>query len=661
MMRLATFAFLLALLASTAAVLLGWQHELSWLFLPTKELLKRPLPLSDFAQALSLAPTMATAFLAGGLLGLSSHLLQLLAKNPLASDSTLAVGSGAQMALLLATIFFQGLGAYGSFWVGFLGACASMGLVFLLSLPSRLNPVVVVLSGLVVNILLAAIATLILLFFDQYTLGVMVWGSGVLTQMGWAVPIQLFWGAIILGILLIPLYKSLVVMLLDERQAKSLGVPVAWLRLSMTALVAAVLSLVVGHIGLVGFVGLGAATLSGFFGFAKLWQRLLASFLCGGAILLLTSNIVVLFFDHMTVGAGSLSAILGAPLVVYLALKLPKQMNETLVLQAPTQRKFRPWWAAALLAVLIFLALSFAPKVVGAGLDMSVTWAFLDTNSTEILWSHRLPRTLTAISAGMILSVAGVVLQSLTKNPMASPEVLGISSATALGVIVGFFILPLFGLQPALGFLLGFGLVGAALALILLLWLAKKMASSQLLLVGIALSSLLAGVMSFVKASGDPRLTGVLSFLAGSTYYANKAAALFYFAVACVGVMLACMLAKPLAVMGFGDVIAQGRGILVAKLRFWLLFFVGILSVVATFATGPLSFVGLMIPHVAFMLGARTLQSRILASALLGAMLLLVADWVGRYLLFPYEIPAGGIASLVGGLYFVGLMRSLKH
>lgn len=660
-MRLATFAFLLALLASTAAVLLGWQHELSWLFLPADELLKKPLPLPDFAQALSLAPTMATAFLAGGLLGLSSHLLQLLAKNPLASDSTLAVGSGAQMALLLATIFFQGLGAYGSFWVGFLGACASMGLVFLLSLPSRLNPVVVVLSGLVVNILLAAMAALILLFFDQYTLGVMVWGSGVLTQMGWAVPIQLLWGAIILGILLIPLYKSLVVMLLDERQAKSLGVPVAWLRLSMTALVAAVLSLVVGHIGLVGFVGLGAATLSGFFGFAKLWQRLLASFLCGGAILLLTSNIVVLFFDHMAVGAGSLSAILGAPLVVYLAFKLPKQMNETLVLQAPAHRKFRPWWAVALLAVLAFLALGFAPKVVGAGLDMSVTWAFLDTNSGELLWSHRLPRTLTAISAGMILSVAGVVLQSLTKNPMASPEVLGISSATALGVIVGFFILPLFGLQPTLVFLFGFGLVGAALALILLLWLAKKIASSQLLLVGIALSSLLGGVMSFVKASGDPRLTGVLSFLAGSTYYANKAAALFYFAVACVGVMLAYVLAKPLAVMGFGDVIAQGRGILVAKLRFWLLFFVGILSVVATFATGPLSFVGLMMPHVAFMLGARTLQSRILASALLGAMLLLVADWVGRYLLFPYEIPAGGIASLVGGLYFVGLMRSLKH
>lgn len=641
-----------------------WQGNVGDLWLSTEQLLAKThanaLSIKDFAIALKLIPTMVVAVIAGGLLGMASMLLQVLAKNSLASDSTLAVGGGAQMALLLATLFLPSFGLFGNFWVGFIGALSSMGLVFLLSAPSRMNPVVMVLAGLVINILLGAVAGVLLLFYSQYSLGVLVWGSGVLTQSGWTVSLMLLATLGLFVLFIIPIYKALVVMGLDEQQAKSLGVPVGKIRLYITVIVAGVLSIIVGNLGIIGFVGLGAATLANALPIYKLHHKLAMSFVFGALILWATSNLTNLFLASTGVGAGAMTAVLGAPLIVYLLLKLPKQKDDSMTLAVPFDKSFHPWWAVGVLGLLMVVALHFAPLVFGTGETMTVNWAWADLDKKWLIFEHRFPRTLTAISAGIMLSVAGVVLQNLSKNPMASPEVLGISSATAMGVIVGFFVLPSLGITPSIGSLFGFGVLGAGLSLALILWLSKRIASGSLLLVGIAISALVGAGMSIIKVSGNPQLTAVLSFLSGSSYYANRTTSLVYFAIAIVGVIWAYLYAKPLALLGFGDVVARGRGVNVGKTYLILLTLVALLSVTATFATGPLSFVGLMVPHLALMLGARSLQMRIVASAILGACLLVVSDWVGRYVIFPYEIPAGSIASLVGGGYFVYLMRKLR-
>lgn len=655
---------ILAIGSSWAIINQNWQGAFWDLFLPVQQLLDKvttgAIDLPAFAKALSLLPTMATAIMAGGLLGMASVLLQVLAKNTLASDSTLAVGGGAQMALLLATLFLPSFGAFGSFWVGLVGALSSMGLVFLLSAPSRMNPVVMILAGLVINILLGATANVLLLFYSQYSLGVLVWGSGVLTQSGWTVGILLFATLMVFVLAIIPLYRALVVMGLDEQQARSLGVPVTKIRLYLTVIVASVLSMIVSNLGIIGFVGLGAATLVNALSIHKLHQRLVMSFIFGALILWTTSNLTTLFLAGTGVGAGSMTAILGTPLIIYLLLTLPKQKDNSMALSAPFNKTFHPSWAMVVLAVLIIVALHFAPLIFGQGNDTVIAWAWAGLDKQWLIVEYRLPRTLTAVSAGIMLAVAGVVLQNLSKNPMASPEVLGISSATAMGVIVGFFVLPMMGLSPSLTTLFGFGMLGAVLSLLLIVWLSKKVASGSLLLVGIAISALVGAVMSIIKVSGNPQLTAVLSFLSGSSYYANPLTSVFYFIIALLGTGWAWVYAKPLSLIGFGDTVAKGRGVNVTKTHLVLLTLVAILSVTATFATGPLSFVGLMIPHLALMLGARTLQSRIIASAILGACLLVVSDWIGRYVIFPYEIPAGSIASLMGGAYFVYLMRKLR-
>lgn len=654
----------LALITSHAVIDGQWQGDVTTLFLSTNVLLEKlnnhSLSLADFGVALSLIPTMVVAILAGGLLGVCSTLLQTLTKNPLASDSTLAVGGGAQMALLITTIFLPSFGLYGNFWVGFLGALASIGLVFLLSAPSRFSPVVMVLSGLMVNIVLGAVANVLILQYAQYGLGVLLWGSGVLTQSGFTKSLILLATLFVLTIAIAPVYKAMSVMSLDDERAKSLGVSVGKIRLYVTVLVSGVLSIIVGNLGLIGFVGLMGATLANAMPVHRLWQKLLASFVFGALTLWITSNLTTLFLANTGIGAGAMTALLGTPLMIYWLFRLPKQKDESFAIAMDFDKTARPYLLVMALLLLMMIALWFAPKVVNDGTMMQIVWAWAGIDDGWLISEYRLPRTLTAISAGVMLSVAGVVLQSMSNNPMASPEVLGISSSTAMGVVAGFVILPMMGITPTMSTLFGFGLAGAALSLAFILWLSGRVASSALLLTGVAVSALVGVLMSIIKVSGSPQLTTVLSFFSGSSYYANPSTAYAYAGVAMAGLIMAVLYAKPLGLLGFGRGIAQGRGLDVTWTNGVLLGLVALLSVTATFATGVLSFVGLMTPHLAMMMGARTLQQRLLVSALLGACLLVVADWVGRYVIFPYEIPAGTIASLVGGVYFVGLMRKFR-
>ena len=255
-----------------------------------------------------------------------------------------------------------------------------------------------------------------------------------------------------------------------------------------------------------------------------------------------------------------------------------------------------------------------------------------------------------------MLATAGVLLQTLTRNPMASPEVLGISSGSAIGVILAFVFLPSFGYA---GIMLS-GLLAAAIVLSLILWLARRVNSAYLLLVGVAIAALMGGLLSLVKLSGDQRLQAVLSWLSGSTYLASPETAWLLVISALLLFLLSFMVIKPLEILSLGSGIARELGVSLRLFQSLILILVAALSTISTLAVGPLSFVGLMIPHLATTLGAVQLKRQLQLAAILGAGLMVLADWLGRYVIFPYEIPAGTIAAIIGGAYFLYLMRRIK-
>lgn len=638
-----TLALLLLVIISSIAVIMS-----EWTY-PLNELFSSNLPLEKLAKQLQILPTMMVALLAGGLLSLSSLLLQQIIGNTLASDTTLAVGGGANMAMLMAVVFLPNLGLYGSFWVALMGALSSMAVVFALSARSRFNPVSMVLSGLVVNVLLHSLVSLCLIFYSESAMGVMMWSGGILTQTSWNHVWWLTLMSLVFGVCLIPLIKPLTLMNLDDNTASSLGVPVKTIRLISMVLVAVIVAMVVSRLGVVSFIGLAGATLANVTATRHVHTRLLLGFVLGGLLLWLTSNMTILLSAMVgfNIPTGAMMGILGAPIIIYLLLT---QKNEQIVAETPINTPKRKTVNFSLfvgiLVVLCIFALVITPHEAGFGFNAN--WALIK--------EFRLARTLTAMSIGAMLAIAGVLLQRLTNNPMASPEILGISGGASLGVIIAFVLIPLLGIQNPMVFLLLSGLAGVFLVLMVILWLSSRLPNHHILLVGVAISALSASIMTLVKLSGDPRLSAILSWLSGTTYHVTPLMSVIFCVLSMIAIMVALLFARPTELMSLGDTIAQGRGLAVKRTQLTLLTLIALLSAISTLAVGSLSFIGLIIPHLALSLGAITLKKQLILGAILGAILLIVADYLGRYLAFPYEIPAGTLCAIVGVGYFMYLM-----
>ncbi|MGO3322321.1 MAG: Fe(3+)-hydroxamate ABC transporter permease FhuB, partial [Psychrobacter faecalis] len=597
------FLMLLAVVSSYAVVHQLWPLAFLELFTPSFD-----LSLSDMSTQLQILPTMLVALTAGGLLGLVSVLLQQLVKNTLASDTTLAVGSGANMALLIVTLFLPSLALGGSFWVAFIGALGSMAIVFLLAAPSRMNPLVLVLGGLVTNILLGAITALLLIYYAEETLNVMVWAAGSLTQNNWQVSAVLSTASVVAFISLMPLLKPLEIMSLDDRQAKSLGVPINLIRGLVVGLVALLTALVVSRVGPIGFIGLGAATLVNVFSVRRIGYRLLLGYVFGALLLWITSNATTLLQHYLSLNipADAMTAILGAPLVIWLIVSQSRQHTDEVIPTLVSERRDTHLigWGIALILLIIGVLIFTATS---NGWQLSTL--------RHLIIDFRLPRTLSAAATGIMLATAGVLLQTLTRNPMASPEVLGISSGSAIGVVLAFVFLPSFGYT---GIILS-GLLGAFIVLSLILWLARRINPAYLLLVGVAIAALMGGLLSLVKISGDQRLQAVLSWLSGSTYLASPETAWILVGLAFILFLLSFMVIKPLEILSLGSGIARELGVSLRLYQSLILILVALLSTISTLAVGPLSFVGLMIPHLASTLGAVKLKRQIQLSAILGA------------------------------------------
>ena len=637
----------LSVWSTWALIAQEWTRPISDLFIPSSQ-----LDIISLATQLHIVATSIVALLAGGLLGVVSILLQQLVKNPLASDTTLGVGVGAQLAMLIVTLFLPSLAIYGGLYVAFVGALISMGLVFVLSAPSRFNPLILILAGLVVNILLAAVANVLVLFFAERSNGMLSWAAGFLAQNSWHTSTMLAITAVVMVVVCLPLLKPLTLMSLDDSQAKRLGVPINGIRALVVLIVAVVTALVVSEVGLIGFIGLGAASLVNALGVASISKRLLAAFVLGALLLWLTSNVALLLEPilNMQIPAGAMTGILGAPLIIWLILRQRRERIETVTPMLTGKHAPVAWWRWSLgMVMIIILACIFVQDVSGWGL--STDWA--------ITQQYRLPRSLSAAATGLMLAIAGVLLQTLTRNPMASPEVLGVSSGAALGVILGFLLLPSLGLSAGAGTLLISGLSGAMAVLLLVIWLARKVSSGYLLLVGIGIAAMMDGVMHMVKLSGDPRLEAMLSWLSGTTYSAQPSTVWYLIGIALILFALSLLLIKPLRVLGLGTGVARNLGVAVTPVTLALLVLVAALSTASTLAVGPLSFIGLMVPHLATSLGAVRLERQLPLAALLGAGVMVIADWIGRYVIFPYELPAGTIAAIIGGAYFLWLIRKV--
>jgi len=596
-------------------------------------------------------PRLCMALLCGGALALAGVLMQQVLRNPLASPTTLGVANGAQLALALATLYAPTL-LVASEWIALAGGALATLLVFALARRRGLSPLTLILAGLVVSLLLGAVNVMLMLLQPQGLASLFIWSAGSLSQHNWDGVLFLLPRLALALALVCCLVRPLGLLELDDSGARSLGVSLDKLRVVALGLAVFVTACVVSAVGVIGFIGLAAPAIARLLGARTLRQRLLCAPLVGAAVLLLTDLAVQHFsgvFSEL-VPTGGVTALLGAPLLLWLIPRLRLPAGRPQLQAAPASPPLRR--SGRVLGVLLLLALAggVMALLLGQG-PQGWGWAM----DPQIL-QWRVPRILGAAGAGLMLGLAGSLLQRLTGNPMASPELMGISAGAALGLMALLFL----WIGAPLWARLGMGFFGALITLLVIIGFARRHAYSpdRLLLVGIAISALFDAVKMLVLSLNDPRGQSVLSWLSGSTYFVELPTALVAVSCGTLLLLLCLPLARWLTLLPLGESTPRSLGVPMRGARLSIMLIAALLTAAATLLVGPLSFVGLMAPHMARVLGFQHARGQLLGSALIGALLMVLADWLGRNMLFPEQLPAGLLAALVGGVYLIwGLGR----
>lgn len=314
---------------------------------------------------------------------------------------------------------------------------------------------------------------------------------------------------------------------------------------------------------------------------------------------------------------------------------------------------------AAILLLLVVASLAIGSRSLPLG---SVIHALLDSDPTverSIVVESRLPRAVLALLAGLGLGVSGVLAQSLTRNPLAEPGILGVNAGASLAIVISVGFL---GIQSFSGYVF-FAFIGALLttAVVYVVGMPRPGSSDpvRLVLSGVAIGAVLTGVgtaLSLVKPQAFDQLR---AWTIGSLQGRDPSIILTLAGCLVVGLVLAASSARSLDSLALGEDSARSLGTNVGRTRVFVLLAITILAGASTAAVGAIGFIGLMAPHAARRLAGANTGWIIAFTALLAPMLLLCADMLGRVLL-PGELQAGVVAAFLGAPLLIMIARGRK-
>lgn len=603
----------------------------------------------------STLPRLATALLCGAALSLSGVLLQQVLRNSLASPTTLGLSAGGNLALALASLFLPSLIGFGRDLVALAGSALAAGFVFFLGARRGFAPISLVLSGLVVSLWCGALTAMLILTNERYLASLFIWGSGSLSQQSWQVAAWLLPKVAVLAVCAAFLVRPLTLLDLGDRSAAALGLGIRRLRVLALAVAVGLSALVTSAVGVIGFIGLVAPIAVRLLGARGLGAQLFWAPLLGAALLLLADEGVQWMAGAMAefLPTGAVTAIFGSPLLLVLLPFLKARHRPPAEAARPAARLPLPQQATAGLLVALFVFVLAIALLLGRTVEGS--WEILPVADWQSILPFRLPRILGALAAGAMLAASGMILQRLTGNEMASPELLGINAGATIGVVLALLLLA----APGQDILTGFAALGAfaVMLAVVLFGLRSGFAPERVLLAGIALGAMADAITGVLAAMGDPRAILLVRWISGATSSIDMRMAAVLLLAAVVLLPAGGLARRWLGVLPLGPTASRAIGLPLSVSRLGLFALAAFLAAVATVATGPLSFVGLMAPHIARELGLRRAMPQLAGAAACGGALLVFADWLGRVAIHPYQLPAGLISALVGAPFLMLLLR----
>lgn len=614
-------------------------------------------------------PRLAAGLVVGLALGAAGAALQSVVRNTLAAPDTLGVNAGAYVAITTVAAFGVSMPIWTTGIVALIGGLAAAGFVMLLSAGGASGPTRLILAGSATALALNSLTILFLLLFEEETKGLFAWGNGSLVQLGIDNSLQML-PVLLVGIGgLMLVGRRLDVLTMGDDAASVLGINVRHTRLIVTILAVLLAAGAVTIAGPVGFVGLCAPAV----------VRLVAPWIPGllrhrllipmsaiaGVLIVIGSDVLLRLVlggqGGVDVPIGIVTSIIGAALLIWLA---RQHRDSGPTRQPPGARTGQLRSRTRVVVVLVVLSMGIVAALVagvllgdtGILLGDVVNW-FAGTSGIKISFvlDERMPRVLAALLAGAGLGLAGTAVQAVCRNPLAEPGILGITAGAGVGAVGLLTLVPLVSVwaitgAAGAGALLAFGIVYG------LAW-RGGLNSDRLVLIGIGAWTGFTALTSFIIISTDPWNTGkALTWLSGSTYGRTFAQLVPLLIALVVLTPVLAAVRRDLDLLSLDDDTPRVLGLRLERTRLVTLVAAAIITATAVSAIGVVGFVGLVAPHAArALVGGR--HTRVLPTAmLLGALVVSLADTVGRTIIAPAQIPAGLLTALIGTPYFVWLL-----
>ncbi|WP_341276017.1 Fe(3+)-hydroxamate ABC transporter permease FhuB [Brevibacillus parabrevis] len=615
-------------------------------------------------------PRTVMGLLSGAALAVAGAMMQTVTRNPLASETTLGVNAGAYMFVVCGLVFWPAILHQYPLPFAMAGGILAAAAVYYMAGGRKGTPIRVALSGMIVTLVFSSLTSAIILFNEETTQGIFIWGSGSLKQNDWS-GVQFSWPLIMLGIMLSCLMaRQLDVLSFNEETAQSLGQKVGKTRLFAMLIAILITCVSVSVVGPIGFIGLVAPHLVRLSGLTRHIWLLPISAIWGAALLVASDTISRTFINaYGELPAGAVTAAIGGPWLIWLAMRVSRKLSGSTGSGAQTSMSVGGWQRSVPYPLIVILLCVLLAIVWMSGLaigNLYLPWSeiiavFMGQGNemySQLLFELRMPRLLTAMLAGVALAISGSLMQSAVRNPLADPQIVGVTSGAGVGAILLLLVFPQFSSWMPLGAMLG-GIAAAAIVYAVS-W-RRGLNPVILTLVGIAVAAAGAAFINILIVKAQLLAAPALAWMAGSTYGRGWTEISRLLPAIVILTPLAWWLGRCVDLLAFNDESSVGLGLKVRQTRLAVATIAVLLASAAVASVGAVGFIGLLAPHAARLLVGAHHRKAVVVSALLGAVLLAASDLLGRVVMIPKDIPSGIVVALLGAPYlFILMFRAAK-
>jgi len=327
------------------------------------------------------------------------------------------------------------------------------------------------------------------------------------------------------------------------------------------------------------------------------------------------------------------------------------------VLEGSTRKKTAVIAGVGILLILFTLiAIGIGSVTVNPLVTLQTLLGYGDDTSSVILWDIRIPRVLLALIVGANLAISGSLMQAVVQNPLADPGVTGVSSGAAVAALFIMLVIP-----QGSGYIPLVAIVGGILAAVMVYAMAWQRSTGfqpvRIVLSGVAVNAIFGGMIGLLSLLYSDRLPSAIQWMNGSLAGKQMSDVWLIVPYSVIGWIIALLSVRQMNIIRLGEQTAHNLGLNMNRLRMLLSLLSVCLAAISVSMVGLVGFVGLVVPHISRMLIGSDYRFSLPLSILLGAAILLIADMIGRSLFGAIQIPAGIVMAMIGGPYFLYLMR----